>query len=492
MATRTHRLSKSRFVAGLQCHRLLWWRTHERGAPELVPDASLQARFDGGNEVGARAREQFPGGVLMPEAHIDFAAALAATRDALDRGEQVIYEAAFEAEGVFAAVDVLHRGEHGWVLTEVKSSTSAKLEHIHDASVQTFVLRACGLEVERIEIMHLNRDCTYPDLSDLFQRDDVTLQVEAFLPQVPGLVAAQLAMLDGELPAARIGPHCDAPYECPFQNRCWADVPEHHVTELYWAGRKAWEYANAGITTIDALPDSALQSAVARRQVESVRSGRRILVPGITAKLDAFAEPVAVLDFETIPLAVPRFAGCHPYAQLPVQFSVQRRGRSGAWEESGYLAQRGGDPRPELAIALVRAVEGAETVLAYNVGFEKSVIVALAEAVPAHRAALLAIVPRLQDLLPVVRDHVYDPAFHGSFSIKAVLPVLVPGLGYSELIVAEGGTASAWLADLLLGANEYPPEEVDRRRAALLAYCARDTEAVVRLMEALRALESAA
>lgn len=489
MATRTHRLSKSRFVAGLQCHRLLWWRTHERDAPELVPDASLQARFDGGNEVGALARERFPGGVLMPEAHTDFAAAVTATQAAIEAGERVIYEAAFEAEGVFAAVDVLHRDETGWTLTEVKASTSAKPEHIFDAAVQTFVLRAQGLDVQRVEIMHLNRECTYPDLSDLFVREDVSAQVQQFLPRVPELVAAQLAMLDGPLPEVAIGAHCDMPYECPFRSRCWAEVPEHHVTELYWAGRKAWDHVAAGIRTVDQLPETALTTAVARRQVEAVRSGRRIVVPGIRASLDAFAEPVAVLDFETMQLAVPRYDGCHPYAQLPVQFSVQRRGRSGAWEEQGYLASRGGDPRPALAEALVRALEGAATVLAYNVSFEKGVIVALASAVPAHRAALHALVPRLQDLLPVVRDHVYDPAFHGSFSIKAVLPVLVPGLGYSELEVAEGGTASAWLADLLLGPDVHSAAEVERRRAALMSYCARDTEAVVRLMDALRALD---
>ena len=98
----------------------------------------------------------------------------------------------------------------------------------------------------------------------------------------------------------------------------------------------------------------------------------------------------------------PRFAGCRPYAQLPVQFSVQRRDRSGTWSETGFLAERGSDPRAAVAQALVQALEGAATVLAYNVGFEKSVIVALAEAVPEHRAALQSLVPRLEDLLPVV------------------------------------------------------------------------------------------
>ena len=50
--SRTYRLSKSRFTAGLQCHRQLWWKVHEPRAPELRPDAALQAVFDMGNRVG--------------------------------------------------------------------------------------------------------------------------------------------------------------------------------------------------------------------------------------------------------------------------------------------------------------------------------------------------------------------------------------------------------------------------------------------------------
>jgi len=31
-------LSKSRVIAGLQCHKLLWWMVHEPEAPELQAD----------------------------------------------------------------------------------------------------------------------------------------------------------------------------------------------------------------------------------------------------------------------------------------------------------------------------------------------------------------------------------------------------------------------------------------------------------------------
>jgi hypothetical protein len=173
---------------------------------------------------------------------------------------------------------------------------------------------------------------------------------------------------------------------------------------------------------------------------------------------------------------------------VPVQFSVHRTG----WQDNrtqSYLASAGGDPRPALAAALVRACDGAETVVAYYASFEKGCIAQLAESVPEHAAALLSINARLVDLLPIVRDHVYDLAFHGSFSLKKVLPALVPSLDYKDLDVKEGGTAMALLAQLLRHPEEIGGDEaVQKLRRQLIAYCDRDTEAMVRLAEALRAI----
>ena len=63
--TTAHRLSKSRFTAGLQCSRQLWWRVHEPDAPELVPDVVTRKLFDQGARIGELARTYVPGGVLI-------------------------------------------------------------------------------------------------------------------------------------------------------------------------------------------------------------------------------------------------------------------------------------------------------------------------------------------------------------------------------------------------------------------------------------------
>ncbi len=137
----TLRLSKSRFVAGSQCHKLLWLRVHEPDAEELQPDKVLQDRFDQGAMVGALARERFPGGVLINLPHYAVDERLAATRQALESGAPAIFEATFVADDTFVAVDVLERVPGGWRLIEVKSSSSQKDEHVTDAAIQLYVLR---------------------------------------------------------------------------------------------------------------------------------------------------------------------------------------------------------------------------------------------------------------------------------------------------------------------------------------------------------------
>src|SRR5712692_1380246 len=171
---RPHGLSKSRFTAGLQCHKQLWWRVHEPAAPELVPDAAQQLLFDNGTHVGEVARQYVPGGVLIDLPHTDYDGKLAATRRAIAAGAPAIYEASFVGDNVFVAVDILKREPRGWRVIEVKSTTSLKDQHLPDAAIQVHVLRRARLTVSGADVMVLNRACTFPALSDLFTRHDVT------------------------------------------------------------------------------------------------------------------------------------------------------------------------------------------------------------------------------------------------------------------------------------------------------------------------------
>jgi predicted RecB family nuclease len=479
-------LSKSRFTTGLQCHRRLWWETHEPAAPELVADVAQQAIFDQGSKVGRIARERVPGGVLIDFEPGAIAERVAATNAALAAGATVIYEASFVADDTFAAVDILERVTDGWSLIEVKSTTRPKQEHMADIALQLHVLRKSGLPVVRAELMHLNRACVHPRLDDLFTRVDVTAEVEPLLASVPAEIARQLAMLRGALPAVPIGRHCDEPYPCPFKPRCWPEFPEHHIRTLYYVGARWWDLAAQGITMIRDLPDDALLlPPAAARQRRAILSGTTVVEPGLGAALATLEAPIAIIDFETVAPAVPVWNGCHPFDPVPVQFSCHAQNAAGGWTHSEWIAEGAGDPRPELVLRLAAACEGARTIVAYYADFERQCLKLIADARPELRAPVDAILPRLADALPLVRDHVYHPGFHGSFSLKSVLPALAPELSYAGLEIQGGWSASLELERLLLDGAALTSGERARLREALKRYCELDTWGVVRLLERL-------
>jgi predicted RecB family nuclease len=484
-------ISKSRFCVGLQCLRRLWWQVHEPDAPELEAGARQQAIFDRGHRVGALARERFPGGTLVELGPRQVAERVEATRAALASGAPAVFEAGFAASGVFAALDVLERRRGGWTLVEVKATLDVKEPHLPDVAVQLFAARAAGLDVRRAELMHLNRACAYPDLEDLFVRDDVTDEAEALLPAIPRQLRKMREALEGKLPDVEPGEQCSDPYDCPFAGRCHPELPEHHVSTLY--GIRAPRLAalrEAGCETIQDLPDGAKLTPIQRRQVRAVKAGRLLVEDGLADALAAIEPPIAFLDFETINPPVPVWDGCHPYEATPVQVSCHVVGARGRTEHHAHLAEPDGDPRPALAEAVVRACEGARTVVAYNAQFEAACLDRLAAAAPRLARPLRSIRSRLVDLLPIVRDHVYHPAFGGRFGLKAVAPALVRGGGYGDLAVADGDTASTLLEGLLLAPEALAPAERARIRAQLLAYCERDTEVLARVHERLRGLAS--
>ncbi len=491
MTRRTHQLSKSRFTAGLQCHRQLWWRTHEPDAPELVPDAATQVIFDTGTMVGEVARDHVPGGTLIDLPYDDFAGKLAATKAALASKTPAIYEASVSADGVFVAVDILQRDGDGWRVVEVKSSTNVKPQHVPDAAIQVHALRAAGLEIMGAEIMVLNSACRHPDLSNLFRREDVSAEVEDSLPAVAAEVKAQLAVLAGPLPDAEIGAHCNAPYECPFKSRCWAELPEHHVSTLYYQSAVAQKYLDQGWVTIFDLPDGSVKNVTADRQRRSVQAGRMLVEGDLAGALERFPAPLAYFDFETVMPAIPVWNGCGPYTQVPVQFSCHVEAGDGTLTHHEWVPEGPGDPRAEIAARVVEACRGAACVVAYNASFEKRALEHLAEAVPFRAAELRDVIARIVDLLPAVRDHVYHPDFGGSFSIKSVLPALVPEFSYEGLDIAKGDDAANALAELLFGSDDLLPLERSAKREALLEYCKLDTLAMVKILHRLRVLAAA-
>ena len=478
-------LSKSRFVAGWQCHKQLWLRVHERDAPELQVDVVLQDRFDQGAEVGALARGHFAGGVLIDLPHDD-PGRVEATRRALESGAPAVFEATFVEDRVYVAIDVLERTADGFTLIEVKSSTKIKDEHIPDVAIQTWVARRAGIDVRRAEVMRLNTDFRHPDNGELFVRTDVTSKVEAIQHRIPEMIAEQLAALAGVMPAVAVGTHCwMIDRDCPFWDRCFP-VDEHHVWTLYRAQTKQkWALVLSGVRRVLDLPSTHKFSEIQRRQRAALETGRMIVDPEIRDTLREFDCRLGFLDFETIGRAIPVWPDVGPWRQVVVQFSYHEEapGAAGGYRHRAYLAEGPGDPREELALQLLEATAGAERIVMYS-SFERTRIRELAGWLPHLAADLSALQGKLVDLLPVIQRHVYHPRFAGSFSIKKVLNPLVPDLTYDDLTIVDGLVASVEIARLLFVAHKV--RDRDQLRRDLLAYCERDTWAMVRLLERLR------
>jgi len=345
---RNHGLSKSRFMAGLQCHKYLWLRVHEPAAQELVPDETRQALFETGSRVGEVAQTFVPGGVLIEKPYEDFQRAIRETKTAIQGSVGAVYEASFSAGGVFVAVDILKRADGGWNLIEVKSTTGTKPEHEPDVAVQLHTLRSAGVEVDRVYLMHLNPECRYPDLSNLFGRADLTQEALDLQPTVADEIERQKAMLASPVPQVEPGPHCLAPYPCPFCSRCWPERPQHHISTVFRIGGKFWDLERQGIRTIFDLPADFPLSEPAERQRRSVISGKLIVEDGLKEDLDRFTPPIAFLDFETIRPAIPVWNGCRPYSQVPVQFSCHVVSPDGSLVHHEWLAEGPGDDQRQV------------------------------------------------------------------------------------------------------------------------------------------------
>jgi len=486
---KTPRLSKSKYISGLQCHKRLYLDIYR---PYLAtpPDAGTQAILDMGTEVGELARCRFPGGRLVTAGYRQTEAALAQTAALMaDESVPSIYEAAIMADGVLVRVDVLERmrdeagASVGWRLIEVKSSTKVKDVHLDDLALQRYVLAGAGLNIVSCQLMRINTAYTYAggevDLTELFAIDELSSIVEERQRAVPGQIAAMKTMLFA--PAApEIDPdrHCFSPYECPFWAHCTSQKPARWIFHLPGAKQIAGQLAGQGIVTIDEIPDGTKLSAAQRKVKDNVE--------WVSEKLEAALKtvrfPVHHLDFETVMLAVPRFAGSRPYQALPVQWSNHIESDKGELLHHEFLHTEGTDPRKPLAEALLESLGSTGSICVYS-PYEKSVIEQLAEFLPELRSALKSLVKRIWDLHPVVKEHYYHPEFGGSYSLKEVLPALVPSLRYDDLNIREGGQAASEYYKMVFVESDWI--ERAKIQEALLAYCKRDTLAMVELRRVL-------
>ena len=489
----SHILSKSSFVTGLQCSKKLYFQKRRR---DLIPEMSMSQEliFNQGTQVGVLAHQRFPGGKdATPNPYYDFDAAISKTKQWMEEGVAVIYEATFRYDEILVMVDVLVRDGDAWKAFEVKSSTEVKEVNINDAAIQYYVLHHAGVSLNDISIVHINNKYVYNgmlDVNEFFKAVSVLDVVVEKQHSIPALVAEFKGVLnEAAPPEIEIGKHCDTPYSCEFKHHCWAHLPEYSIFDISnLSAKKKWELFEQGVRHLDEIPSDYELGNHQWMQVNSALNNTKVIK---REKIAEFTEglnyPLYFLDFETFMTAVPQFEGTRPYQPLVFQYSLHVQ--AGPGEEvlhKEYLA----DPKAKFLEDLVQVLIsdcGSEgDIVVYNQSFEKGKIAALAKLFPAHAEALNKINERIVDLmLPFQQRWYYTPEMRGSYSIKYVLPALVNSANYDALAIKEGGTASALFSQMMLGLFNGDEKTV---REDLLAYCKLDTYAMVLLLQKLREL----
>ena len=482
-------LSKSLYTRGLQCHKSLYLDRHR---PDLrgKPGPELEALWASGHKVGDFAHMLFPGGVVVPFDGLTKEEQVAKTREEIVRGTKAIYEATFVFDNVFVKADLLVRSRGSFDLYEVKSSTSVKEHYWDDVAIQYYVLSGSGIPLNKAYLVHINN--SYVRNGDIvpeefFVLQDITGVVKEKQAAIPDALAEMLDMLRGDVPEIDIGPHCDDPYECDFKDHCWAHVPEHSVFSLRGRGIDPWELYRQGVVRLDDVPLDAL-NLLQRMQAEYFLDRKSHADPEkVREFLARIRYPLCFLDFETFGSAIPLFDGTRPYQQVPFQYSLHRieaAGKEASHFE--YLAAPDADPREELAEKLLGEVPEGACVLVYNIAFERKVLKELGEFLPGIRKRLAAVADGMVDLMePFRRRDIYHWKMNGSYSLKSVLPVLVPEMTYKGLEISDGAMASE--AYFTMGEIS-DPAELARLRKALLEYCRQDTLGLVRLLEKMRSI----
>lgn len=475
-------LSKSRLIEWRQCPKRLWLKVHR---PDLIEESTEAERaFQVGYEIGDIARQLYPDGLMIETAELE--QALYVTRKLLlERPTTPLFEASFERDGVLVRADLLLPDSVGYRMVEVKSATSVKDYYLEDVAIQRWVI-SDSVKLTSVEVAHVDNTFVYPggeDYRGLLKHVPVNTETDSLCQEVPSWIDWARQTLSGDEPVIATGNQCCDPFNCPFLSYCNRDkaVTDYPLDGLPRLSALRLEQLEAqGIQDIRQIPDDFPLSEIQARVRRIVLEGEPELSPEAVRELSALPYPRYYLDFETVFMAIPIWAGTRPYQQIPVQWSCHVESEPGRIEHCAFLADGNGDPREEFVLSMLEALGNDGPIFVYHQSFELGRIRELVEEFPQHASMLLAVADRVVDLLPITRKYYYHPDMQGSWSIKDVLPTIASDLDYQSMDVTDGGAAvEAWLEIL-------HPETSDDHRQELLRslaeYCALDTLAMVRLV----------
>jgi len=372
-------------------------------------------------------------------------------------------------------------------LYEIKSSTSNKPEFIIDAAFQYLIVNK-EVKVDRVFILHLNKDNIRfgnLNLENLFISEDVSDKVQEILMDID-IKREEALSIAQQLTSEGIQ-HCYKPKECPCLDLCHPVLPEYSIYDIpRITEKKKIQLLDKGIVNIKDVPSSFPLNDKQRKIVEVAKAGEPFIdQKAMKREFEHFEHPLYFLDYETFLSAIPLFNGYHPQQQMVFQYSLQKmESLDGEVTHAEHLSITKDDPSKSLVESLIRDIGSSGTVFVWNKSFEVCRNKELVEIHPEHANFFEKLNDRIYDLGDFINYGMYiHPDFKGSWSIKNVLPVMVPELSYSDMDIGKGDQAMmAWWRIIN---DELPVYEAEKTKTALLEYCKLDTFAMVKIYQKL-------
>jgi hypothetical protein len=493
-------ISKYPFIKGTQCTKAVYLHYHK---PELktpyTPEEKM--RLGKGKRIGQLARNLFPGGIDVSEGEKLFGKALVAeTQRILQSDTQVLYEPGFLSSNgeLFFAGDILVRSEKRIRMIEVKSKTHLSTpEHIYDVGIQWRVLMDNGFPKHtEIFLAYINPNYVRNgnlDTNDLFTLEDVTSRAKAVQPLINRYLYQYNRVLEKKYaPQTEVGEKCFKPYPCPFKSHCFEGLPQTTVFDIGKIKKKKAEQLMAkGIVDVNQLPRNTKLNDAQWIEVDaSIKKEASINEPAIKQFLNSLEldGPLFFMDFETMMPAVPIYEGTTPYSQICFQYCVvYRKNRKSRPERMDFVAEPGSDPRREFIRNLIEDTAEPGNIIVYNKSFEITRLKELAVLYPEYAEEIDERISRIKDpMYPFEKKHYYHHHFKGKYSIKVVLPILVPGMSYDNLEIKNG--------DMAMNAYENIETLSTRDQSdtikSLKEYCYMDVLSMVMIIEALERIVS--
>lgn len=488
-------LTKSDFQKHIQCAKYLWLHKNRKDLLPSEVDPNLQRIFDDGYEVESYAYKLFPGGIDASDDNIG--AAILKTKKLINAKTKIIFQPTVSGKNLFCRADILcfNSKTSMWDIYEVKNSTEVKEIHLDDVAFQKMAFEGAGYAIGKTFLIHINNAYVRKgelELKKLFKIEDITQEINTLEKAIAKQAKSALGTLKlKEEPSVRILKQCGSPYDCAFADYCQKDIPENSIYSI--AGglseAKLNKLLDEGILEIKDIPDGVITSARGLRHYHAVKTRQvHIEKDSITRELSGLKYPLYFLDYETNSPSIPMFGGYRPFQRMIFQYSLHVVESKGAIAKHfEYLARDYEDPSPKLADSLSQIIGSKGSVIAWNKSFEKGCNQEMAERYPKYAKLFESVNRRMYDLMDSFKKGYYvHHDFHGSASLKKVLPVLALSLSYKKLNVQEGGTASnTWLEMIKPDTTK---EKKNKTYRDLLDYCQLDTLVMVEILKKLERL----